>query len=420
MTGNAKSGGNTMSKPMIALREDRGVSAVIVAVSIVAIFGAAMLAVDAGNLWHTRRNAVTSTDAGSLRAAQDVALDPTLIGGTDCGPNWLNQLNSNTATAATQPQMSCSAFHPLNTRTGYVTVDGTLRSEAKFGGVLGIGDQRPFSSTSVMFGYVTSILGLRPIGFCNMVDHVQEWLTLQADPTNLTKIAFFNDLPTTEPVNPVTGKISHPGSTTVHGPTDQPYGSAINGHVVHRMWLTKDSSTQCGSNTPGNWGFLDFNGGDNATNELVDWIINGYPGNVSVAPNDCDATQAGNQNCPGSPGFGGGNGKNCDNNNVEPALTCLVGKTFPVLIYDGASGTGSGVAYNPFQFLVVKMWGYDMGNNGTNPDNVYLDLEFINSIVSGICCESNAPNNADTGILGIRICSVDHDVTLASVHCTPT
>jgi Flp pilus assembly protein TadG len=409
-----------MKLSMIAWREERGVSAVIVAVAMVAIFGAAMLAVDAGNLWQTRRNAVTSTDAAALRAAQDVALDPTLIGGASCGTNWLAQLQANTASAATQPQMTCTAYHPVNSQTGYVTVAGTLLSQAKFGKVLGIGDQRPFSSTSVEFGYVPGITGLRPIGFCNQISHVQEWLALKADPTNTTLIAAYNALPTVEHTDPLTGQILHPVAGDLHGPTNAAYDSSITGHVVHRVMFPKDAATQCGDTTSGNWGFLDFDGGNNSNSALGDWFLDGYEGTVTVG--DCDSNGS-TDPCAGGPGFGGGGGASCSKNpnSIQDALNCLLGKTFAVVIYDGGtctSGGGNNCSFNVWQFLIVRLWGYKLGNNGSDSDS-YFDLEFTDSIIQGPCCEVS-PTNANTGILGIKICSVDHDPGDVSLHCTPT
>jgi hypothetical protein len=399
-------------------RDERGVSAVIVAVSMVAIFGAAMLSVDAGNLWQTRRNAVTATDAAALRAAADVALDPALIGGTDCGPNWSALLNRNVPVVGTQPSMTCQAFHPVNATTGYVTVSGTLLSQAKFSRVLGIGDQRPFSSSSAMFGYTPDVVGLRPLGICNNNHHVQEWLQLKAG--TLSQAAY-NLLPVTEYLDAsyVPPRIGHPG--ILEGYTPQV------GKVIHRIWFDKSPAevNNCGGTTPGNWGFQDYDGGNNATSDLVDWFLNGYQGVVSVG--DCDPATNGGQPCDGNPGFGGGGGVSCpkNSNSLQDALNCLLGHKFAILIYDaadcptnGQGGGGSNCTFGAWQFLFVILRGFNLGSTG-NTTETYFDFEFTNSIVQGPCCELN-PQNADTGVLGLKLCSVDHDTTDASVHCTPT
>src|SRR6266487_3449559 len=56
---------------MRTLRKDeRGITSVVVAVCLVALIGAAMLTIDAGNVWSTRREIITGTDAAALDAAQ--------------------------------------------------------------------------------------------------------------------------------------------------------------------------------------------------------------------------------------------------------------------------------------------------------------------------------------------------------------
>lgn len=405
-----------MKLSMIAWREERGVSAVIVAVAMIAIFGAAMLSVDAGNLWQTRRNAVTSTDAGALRAARDVATIVSLAGGADCGPNWLSQLNANTATDATQPQMTCQAFHPVNAETGYVTVAGTLLSQAKFGQVLGIGDQRPFSSTSVAFGHVPGIKGLRPLGVCKNNHHVQEWLQYRAGTLSETD---YNNLAINEPLDDI-GRIAHPIYPTL--PTK----------VIHRIWFDKspaevnDCPAEDGTTTtPGNWGFMDYDGGNNSTNELIEWFLEGYDDVVTIG--DCDSNGDTGDACEGNPGFAGGAGSSCPTNpgSLNAALNCLKDKEFPIMLYseadcptNGQGGGGGNCAFDAWQFLVVILRGWNLGAAGITT-LTYFDLEFTDSIVQGPCCLASA-QNADTGIKGIKICSVDHDPGDVSLHCTPT
>src|SRR2546427_12837476 len=52
------------------MRDERGISAVVVVVSLIALFGAAVLSIDAGSAWATRRKIVTATDAAALAAAR--------------------------------------------------------------------------------------------------------------------------------------------------------------------------------------------------------------------------------------------------------------------------------------------------------------------------------------------------------------
>src|SRR5436190_17738181 len=94
--------GNAMSV-IRRLREERGVSSVILAVSLIGLLGAAMLAVDAGSVWATRRRIVTATDAGALGAARmfEAGLaDPCTGGGQTAGENEATTIMSSNASNA--------------------------------------------------------------------------------------------------------------------------------------------------------------------------------------------------------------------------------------------------------------------------------------------------------------------------------
>jgi len=50
----------------ILASSEEGITAVIVAISMVALMAALMLSVDAGNTWQTRRQIITATDPSAL------------------------------------------------------------------------------------------------------------------------------------------------------------------------------------------------------------------------------------------------------------------------------------------------------------------------------------------------------------------
>ena len=54
--------------------DEAGISALMVTASIMALFGSASVAVDAGNLWASRRNVIAASDAAALSAAADYAV----------------------------------------------------------------------------------------------------------------------------------------------------------------------------------------------------------------------------------------------------------------------------------------------------------------------------------------------------------
>src|SRR5207245_11119708 len=52
------------------LRDERGIAAVFLAVTMVTLFAVGALAIDAGSVWTARRNLITGTDAAALDAAR--------------------------------------------------------------------------------------------------------------------------------------------------------------------------------------------------------------------------------------------------------------------------------------------------------------------------------------------------------------
>ncbi len=155
--------------------DERGVTAVVVAVTLVAIFGAAMLSVDAGNLWQSRRNMVTGTDAAALGEAQIAALNGTVPCGV--GSDYQLQLQRNSGNAVFDP--TCTPFiGPLGTNldgTGYVTVSARKPVDVRFGGVVGVGDTAAYSSSTAQWGFIVELKGLRPIAVCDKTANFQLW-----------------------------------------------------------------------------------------------------------------------------------------------------------------------------------------------------------------------------------------------------
>ena len=287
--------------------------------------------------------------------------------------------------------------------TGYVGVQGRKVSDTRFGGLFGIGDSRPYSFSAARIGYPSAVKGLRPIGLCIENHHYQEWLALQNGTMSQAQYEALNDIPSAE----------HPS-----------YAGA---GVVHHITWNKDQPNACGDidNSPGNWGWQDFNGNGNPSSELADQILNGYDGLVS-APGDCDADGtspdpsggAGDQ-CNGDPGAGGGSssgGCSMPVSNVAEALRCIMSRPgtppviheFPIVVFDNATdcttggGGGNNCAYDLARYVYVRMWGFDLGSNG------YFDFEFVEGVATGLCCDTS-PAQDDVKI--VFLCAVDHDIS---------
>lgn len=204
---------------------ERGVVLPLVALALVALMGAAALAIDIGNAWLTRRDLTIATDAAALAGAQEEAQ-----GGNGCGAATTTFASTNSPTAT----FSCTVS------SGYVTVTGADTAEVWFASVLGFGDTSISATTSALWAPPGAVTGLRPIGLCF--------------DGNAALQALINNPPP-------------PGSST-----------------IIRVDYDKDQPDACGgAMVPGNWGIIDFNAGANSNAETREWIENGYPGPVVFA-----------------------------------------------------------------------------------------------------------------------------------------
>jgi Flp pilus assembly protein TadG len=136
----------------IDLREERGVTLVIVAILIVALFGMLTLVVDVGGVLVKKRSMVAAADAAALAAAESCAVGsgaPLHSGGPAAGAPEVvadqyatknaSQTNSASTNIVAAETVGCESGS-----SGYVTVSYTAPQEIFFGPVIGTG-----SSTNV-------------------------------------------------------------------------------------------------------------------------------------------------------------------------------------------------------------------------------------------------------------------------------
>jgi len=214
-------------------RNERGAVAVITALLLPLLFAAVAYAIDTGNLWQTRRNMVTATDAGALGAAGKFALgaDGCAAGGA---PTFLTENRADAILDSCQPSTT-------DTRGGYVTVQGHTTADFTFAGIFGVKNHTVPSATSARWGIPSGAIGLRPIALCiTSTPQLEAWLNLPNGPNG--------------PTGPITINLSNA----------QP-----------------DSCKDSGGNVAGNWGLV-FGSGNNSDSDTVDWLLNGYPNTVSI------------------------------------------------------------------------------------------------------------------------------------------
>ena len=141
--------------------------------------------------------------------------------------------------------------------------------------------------------------------------------------------------------------------------------------------ISFDSSDAGCGYAPGNWGVLDFDGGNNSTGSVADWILNGYSGSISVAtPSYFDGN-------PGAPNPGA----------LESEMDAILGIDITLPVFDAVTGNGNNTKFRITGFVTATMCGWKFQNkNGqaacftsvANPvPSNYLQVKYKNFIPIG-------------------------------------
>jgi Flp pilus assembly protein TadG len=306
---------------------ERGAVAVIIAICAVVLFGMAAFAIDIGDAWQTRRRLITATDAAALAAAQKYA-----VGGDGCATEPATFIAANDIGASVT---GCS-FTEFEPGAGYVTVDAEKTVDFRFAGVLGITSDDITSTTTAAYGQAFAVTGLRPFGLCNESDAFLGWLD--------------------------------DGKPMPSDPVQIPY--------------TKDSPDDCGGNAPGNWSIMDFDGGANSNRDTMNWVHDGYPGEIEW-----------NQDVEGDTG--------AFSNSLNSQLTFLRDNEIEITlpIYWHVEGNGANAVYSLDGFVSLVI--VDFRTTGPE-DGRYLTVRFVTDVVQGRCCN----HDTDTGVRVVMICAV--------------
>lgn len=375
-------------------QDESGATLVVVAVSLFALFGITMLAVDGGSLFTTRRSLVTDTDASALAAARYLNNSP-----TDC----LLASNPATETASAsfgeaetvlQANDGRNDLVPDNFEVepisggdcsaGKVRVASTITSQVFFSGLFGFDGFEVFSSSSAVFGHYNEMKGLRPVGICRYDGHFAEWEAA---------VALDPDHPEEQVENVALDPLTH---------LDPKPAGAL--YPVHRVEFRDPAlGGDCGGDdTAGNWGWMDYDGGGSGvedpdckggggggSKDLACRIDHGYAGSVGTV--DCDETEPGADDpCPAEAGA-----KNSAKDNLDN-ITCDEGQQTKqvldgtdtscsviwILVYEEVtvktSGGGKTLLYHPYAFLrvILRDWsdGVLLGNPAAED---YFDFEFV-------------------------------------------
>ena len=113
---------------------------------------------------------------------------------------------------------------------------------------------------------------------------------------------------------------------------------------------------------PGQFGWLDLNGGSNSTTELLAWMQNGYPGMFAIDP------AVGFIMVDGSPGL---------RNSLKQYFNALIGQPIVVCVYDNLAGNGAQAQYRVVAFASITLTGAKlMGEN----DYIEIRLNMLSNV----------------------------------------
>lgn len=397
--------------------DEEGAVAATTAVMMLALIGVVMLAIDGGGLWTSRRNVITDTDAAALAAAS-VLVEGRCTGTAqaDAEDEAIAILAANDVNVTTDgdPAIVCSG------RAGRVSVAAIRTTQLTFGGLAGIPEVDVASTSIVQFGHIVSATGLRPIAICNKDPHVIEvvresqgwsWDDVEdrygAEARTLAELVEANPL-------------EHP----LVGPDGFYTGE------VHRIYFTRESLAPGCGDASGNWGWLDFAGNGNSAGnaDVRDWIEFGFPGAISVGPDeDCAPETNAERDCMGESGAGGNSWNNaleamyCDS--TLTASECInAGKSFPIIVFDrvvcngggrdGCAGSGGANArydHEAFIGVILRDWSGVTGNPGIAS---YFDFEFIDDYILEGTLSSSPPADSSLGVMGIQLCGGGYGPTI--------
>lgn len=129
------------------------------------------------------------------------------------------------------------------------------------------------------------------------------------------------------------------------------------------------------NDAPGNFGFLDLDGGSNDVVELREYIENGYDKDFTIPP-------GGSIEVWGSTGIEG--------NSLLNSFQVIVGEEVFLPVHNWVIGEGDNAIFNVISLLAVKVKAVKL--NG-NMDKRYIKVELINFASSVLAVDPNAPEN---------------------------
>lgn len=280
------------------------------------------LVVDSGRVWVDRHRLQDGVEAAAIAATTAWAK-----GGSTCDATALSLVHTD---GASPTKVACSTS---GTRAGGIlTVTASDDSPLAFGALLGRSTSAIHASTSVKISGASRVSGLWPFALCVDNPAVAAWIASGFTSTTSVHITF------------------------------------------------EDPTTSCKGSITGNWSVLDFNGGSVSNVETQDWVLNGFPGLVSVG----DVVQG----TPGAP-------------STSLQMSTMIGKSVFLPLYTNPRYNGSNAVYTIAGFSQVKVIAAQFSGSASQRS---LTIQFQRGFATGSVGGSGAP---DFGLSSVAICSID-------------
>ncbi len=308
-------------------REDEGAVAVLVAITLIPLVMGLAVVVDSGRAWAERaalQNAVEVTTASAAIAWMTT--------GAVCPAASLAYL---TRDDATPDGHTCTTTG--TSKNGTITVRATDATPLYFAGLIGRPTAALEASTTARIGSVGSLANVWPIALCDHHPSLIAW-------------------------------------------RDSGYSLTTN-YVISMQ----GSTNYCGGNAGGNWGVLDFNGGQNSTGETTSWVTSGWPELLDVG----DVVTGNPGGVTGSMG-----------------IQQKVGSTILIPLFDHATLTGSNATYRISGFARATLVAAHLSGAAGSRS---LTVRFQTGIVDRESGSGGIGSGGNYGITSWAICA--HDQT---------
>ena len=263
---------------------------------------------------------------------------------------------------------------------GRVIVTASDNVDTWFAPVIGKGDYTVSSTSTAQWGPPSAVSGLRPLGLCAFGDATLEGLVTNPKAFGST---------------PVTLHISY----------------------------DKDQAKDCGTNVPGNWGMINFDGKSGNTSAQSTIIKDGFPGLVNIGNDQTGSSKS----CPSSeihcyPGDTGALA------GLDAAFTTLKtsGIWFTIPVFDFAVGNGANAKFHLMGVLRVQLVDFDTNGSQSgssssssskssgkkddddddddDDDGPFFEFKVQPGLITGTCC---GPASGTGNNRVLALCAVD-------------